>query len=114
MQGRELRSERQRTWYRGARPNDSYDSYDSYDLSMLVALLAAINAINAGGRNLNMGSALIYAIIATTGCFIIALYMRRSAKITGSSLVAMDAKGWMIDGVFSAAVCLTFLAVYLL
>lgn len=79
-----------------------------------VALVAAVDAILAGGRLLIVGPALIYAVIASAGCFSIAFYMRKIATLTRSPLVSVDAKGWMIDGILSFAVCLTFLAVYLL
>ena len=36
------------------------------------------------------------------------------AKLTNSPLVSVDAKGWMIDGILSFAICLGFLAMYLM
>ena len=78
------------------------------------ALESAVMTISQGGRELETGSALVYALFATGGCLGIAIYMRRAAQASGSSLVDVDAKGWMIDGILSAAVCLAFTLMLLL
>lgn len=79
-----------------------------------VALVTAIDVILAGGRLLMLGPALVYAAIASVGCLAIAFYMRNIAILTQSPLVAVDAKGWMIDGILSLTLCLSFLVIYLL
>lgn len=75
-----------------------------------VALISAVDALLHGGRSMAMGSAVIYGVAATVGCLIIALYMRRAEKTTGSSLVAVDAQSWAIDTLMSGAVLLAFIA----
>ena len=76
------------------------------------ALTDAINAILGGGRPINAGIALIYAIIVGTVCFIVALYLRRAARKTLSPLVELDAKNWLIDGLLTVAVLIAFIAAF--
>jgi predicted Co/Zn/Cd cation transporter (cation efflux family) len=75
-----------------------------------LALLSAVDALFHGGRNMAMGSAVIYGSIATVGCLAIALYMRKAKKLTNSALVEVDAQGWAIDTVLSGAVLVAFVA----
>jgi cation diffusion facilitator family transporter len=74
----------------------------------LFALLEAINALLNGGRPINTGLAVIYAIIAAGGCLIIALFQINIAKKTNSPLVRVDAKNWLIDGILSLTLGLAF------
>ena len=50
----------------------------------------------------------LYAGIATLGCFALAGVQLRVAKTTGSQLVAVDAKSWLIDGLMSLVVAIAF------
>lgn len=74
----------------------------------LFALLEAINAILNGGRPINSGLGVFYAILAAGGCLIIALFQMNIVKKTGSPLVRVDAKNWLIDGVLSLTVGIAF------
>ena len=76
------------------------------------ALTDAINAILSGGRPINVGIALIYAIIVGIACFIVAIYLRRAASKTKSPLVQLDAKSWLIDGLLTVAVLAAFLTAF--
>ena len=76
------------------------------------ALTDAISSILSGGRPINVGIALIYAIVVGVTCFIVALYLRRAARITQSPLVELDAKNWLIDGLLTAAVLLAFVSAF--
>lgn len=72
------------------------------------ALLSAINTLRAGGQPLAVGSAVLYALVATmigAGLF---LYLRRVAVRTGSVLVSLDAKAAQLDMFLSAAVLASF------
>ncbi len=79
-----------------------------------LAAVAAVRVMLSGGHLLNAGPALLYATIASPVCFAIALYMKRVARQTCSPLVSVDASGWMIDGVLSGALGLSFLLVFVL
>jgi len=75
----------------------------------IVASASAVYALFAGGRPLAVGVAVIYGALGTLGCFIFAFIISRAAKRTGSELVAVDAKGWVIDTLLTAAVLAAFL-----
>lgn len=77
------------------------------------ALLSSVSALFGGGRPLQIGSAVIYGVIATLGCVVIALYMARASRRSKSVLVEVDARSWIIDSAMSGAVLLSFVAGYL-
>ena len=72
------------------------------------ALFSAIGTLLSGGQPMAVGSALIYAMIATmigAGLF---LYLRKVADRTASVLVSLDAKAARLDMLLSAAVLASF------
>jgi cation diffusion facilitator family transporter len=82
---------------------------------IFISLLAAYSsslAIEAGGREIEIGWALVYAVIVTITSIIVFLLLSRAARKTGSPLLLVDAKNWMIDGAITAAVLVGFLVVY--
>jgi cation diffusion facilitator family transporter len=78
------------------------------------ALVASIGSILHGGKTVAAGVAVIYALISTFCSVVVGLYMHHSSRQTASTLIAVDAKAWLLDGVISAAVLLTFMSMYLL
>ncbi|MCL7959806.1 MAG: cation diffusion facilitator family transporter [marine benthic group bacterium] len=78
------------------------------------AVAGAVDALVHGGRDLNPGLAVIYALIAVAGCLLIAGVQKRAARRTGSPLLEVDARNWMIDGVLSGVVALVFVAALIL
>jgi cation diffusion facilitator family transporter len=78
------------------------------------AVAGAVDALLHGGRDLNAGLAVIYAIIALSGCFLVAGVQRRAARRTGSPLLEGDARNWLIDGILSGVVALVFVAALVL
>ena len=79
-----------------------------------VALASAVSAILGGGRTVPAGIITIYAVVAGVGCLAIGALMQRYARETGSPLVELDAKNWLIDGLISGAVALAFGIVFLI
>jgi cation diffusion facilitator family transporter len=80
----------------------------------IFALISSIDVVLHGGRTVQAGWASVYAWIAAAGCFAIAISQRALAKRTGSPLLAVDSKNWLIDGLMSVAVGVAFLiAVFL-
>lgn len=77
----------------------------------LFALISAVSALLTGGRPTAAGIAVIYAVIASLGCFGFAWRIDLLAKRSKSSFVAVDAKNWMLGGCISVAVAITFLLV---
>jgi cation diffusion facilitator family transporter len=78
------------------------------------AVAGAVDSLLHGGRDLNAGLAVIYAIIALSGCFVVAGIQRRAARNTGSPLLEVDSKNWLIDGILSGVVALVFVAALIL
>jgi predicted Co/Zn/Cd cation transporter (cation efflux family) len=74
----------------------------------------AIYAIFDGGRDINAGWGIVYAGIATGGCLLIALSQRHVARKTGSQLVEVDSKSWLVDGLMSVVVAAAFVMAMLL
>ena len=78
------------------------------------AMGSAIDAALSGGRGLALGAAVLYGVIATFACIAAAIVLQKAAKRSGSELVAVDAKSWVIDSAISSAVLFGFLAGYLI
>lgn len=78
------------------------------------ALAAAVGAILNGGREIVAGWGIAYAIIASVGCLAIALFQRRVARRTGSQLVDVDSRGWLVDGLMSVVVAAAFVGAWVL
>jgi len=78
------------------------------------AVAGAVDSLLHGGRDLNAGLAVVYAIIALGGCFVVAGVQRRTAMRTGSPLLQVDYRNWLMDGVLSGVVALVFVAALIL
>lgn len=74
------------------------------------ALISAIEAAIGGGRELALGYAVVYGVIATFACLASALILKRAAKRLNSELVSVDAQSWVVDTAISSAVMFGFLA----
>ena len=73
-----------------------------------IAPLWAISTRRSGGQPMAVGSALLYALIASLiGCGLFA-YLQGAAKRSGSVLVALDAKAARMDMFLSMAVLASF------
>lgn len=77
----------------------------------LLALFDAVTALFTGGRDIIIGPAIIYAILATLICISTALLLRRAYRSTHSPLIQADFENWTVDSAISAAVLLAFCAV---
>ena len=79
----------------------------------LLALYSSVMALLAGGREINIGWALVYAVLVATSSLAVFGVLTRVAKKTGSSLVKVDAKNWLIDSLITVAVLVGFLLTFL-
>jgi len=79
----------------------------------LLAFYSSVIAMRSGGREIDVGWALVYAVIVASSCFLVFAVLTRVAHKTGSSLVAVDAKNWLLDGLITLAVLLGLLLAYL-
>ncbi len=80
----------------------------------LIALAGAVTAAASGGREIEAGAAVGYAVFATVACWGAFLGIRRVSKRTNSPLLRADAANWMVNGAVSTAVLLAFLSMYLI
>ena len=80
----------------------------------IFALVSSINAILQGGREVAAGFAALYAVIAAGGCWAVAALLRGAARKTGSVILDVDVRSWMIDGALSGALAVAFLVIFLI
>jgi cation diffusion facilitator family transporter len=78
------------------------------------ALAASIGAIIGGGRAVQPGLGIVYALIALAGCVAVGATQARAAKRLGSPLLEVDSKNWAIDGLLSGVVAVVFVLALLL
>ena len=78
------------------------------------ALVSSIDALLDGGRELSPGVAVIYSVIATSGCIIVFFIQKQYARKVDSPLLALDIATWKISGFISSAVAVGFGGAYLL
>ncbi len=74
----------------------------------IFALLSAISTLRAGGQSMAVGSAMLYALIASLIGLGLFIYLKKVAAHTGSALVSLDAKAAQVDMFLSAAVLVSF------
>jgi len=80
----------------------------------VLALIPAVLALFRGGREMDAGFGVIYAVFAMLVCFALAITQRRLASRVASPLVETDAKNWLVNGMISSAVGLVFAVVIVL
>ncbi len=78
----------------------------------LYALASATEALFHGGRPLSTGPAVIYGALAAAGCLMMAAGQRRAARRTASPVLQVDSRNWLVDGLLSSGVFLSFLFAY--
>ena len=75
------------------------------------AAVGGIVDIVNGGREIAVGSAVVYAVVATLGGLVVWLVLRRATR-DGSDLVRAEAAEWLGDTLLSAGVLIGFLFAY--
>lgn len=78
-------------------------------LLCLGALYNGITTLLEGGREINLGHALICAAISTFLCSLLYLVEARLAKQFNSELVRVDSEEWLVDTILSATLLVGFL-----
>lgn len=76
-----------------------------------VALYALINAASSlleGGRDLEFGVALVYAVLTVSACLAMAIIEARANREINSDFVRMDVKGWVMSASITAALLIAF------
>jgi cation diffusion facilitator family transporter len=77
------------------------------------AAVGGILDIVNGGREIAVGSAVVYAVVATLGGLTVGLVLRRGSR-DGSDLVRAEAAEWLGDTLLSVGVLIGFLVAYVL
>ena len=72
------------------------------------AFIDGLNGLIVGGRELQFGVGAIYAGVSSVINFAFFAYVRRSARHLGSQMLDVDARSWLMGGVLSAGLCLSF------
>jgi cation diffusion facilitator family transporter len=80
----------------------------------IYALVSAAGEILAGGRDIDVGWALVYGIVATVAGAVVSLILRRRARAGGSDLVRAEAAEWVGDTLLSVAVLAGFVVALVL
>ncbi|WP_421291157.1 cation diffusion facilitator family transporter [Aeromonas veronii] len=77
-------------------------------LLCLGALYSGITTLLDGGREIDLGHALIYAAVSTFFCAIIYRIEAQVAEQVDSELVRVDSKEWLVDTLLSATLLIGF------
>jgi cation diffusion facilitator family transporter len=72
------------------------------------ALVGAVGELASGGREVDAGWALGYAVLATAASAVVSLYLRRRARAGGSDLVRAEAAEWAGDTLLGIGVLAGF------
>lgn len=80
----------------------------------LLAFYSSVEALFQGGRSIEAGIALIYALATAIVCVAIAYILRHYARVCESPIVSVDAKNWLLDSILSGVIAAALLVVYLL
>lgn len=78
------------------------------------ALAGSVDALLHGGREIQPGLGIVYAIVALAGCLAVGAAQKRVASRLGSPLLSVDSKNWMIDGLLSGVVAAVFVLALIL
>ncbi|WP_114195849.1 cation diffusion facilitator family transporter [Edaphovirga cremea] len=81
-------------------------------LLVLLCLYAFVNAVKGiveGGRELELGWAIVYAVVVSVFCFTLYLRQRRMNKTVQSELIALDTKSWLMSACISSALLVAFI-----
>lgn len=88
--------------------------------SLMLIGMCSYSAINSfgellsGGRGVETGSALLYALFSTLACLVITLIIRKNNQAIGSDLLLAEKNQWMGDTLLSVGVLVGFSFAYVL
>jgi cation diffusion facilitator family transporter len=74
----------------------------------LFALFSGISTLLSGGQEVNAGAGILYAFIATLGCFLFYKFLALKNKNIHSGLAKAESQQWLMDFFLSFAVFLGF------
>lgn len=74
----------------------------------IYALIDGLNGLLTGGRDVQFGLGALFAGASSALNFGMFAYVRRSARNLSSQMLDVDARSWLMGGVLSAGLCLSF------
>ncbi|MCJ8144737.1 cation transporter [Ancylobacter sp. A5.8] len=72
------------------------------------AFFNAITLLIAGGRDLEFGFAIVYAVITVAACAVAAVLEMRANRRIRSDFIALDARAWVMSGSITTALLIAF------
>lgn len=72
------------------------------------ALVTAVGSLLSGGRDLEFGVAIVYAVLTLLACVTVALVETRANRRIGSDFIRLDVKGWIMSAGITAALLVAF------
>ncbi|MPQ76483.1 cation diffusion facilitator family transporter [Hydrogenovibrio sp. JE_KL2] len=75
---------------------------------VIFAIYASVHALLNGGRHVVADIAVFYAVVASLLGFVLSYFLHRMNKSVKSDLIEVDLQGWLIGGVLSLAVGISF------
>lgn len=83
-------------------------------LLVSVSFASAVKSAFSGGREIEIGMALIYSVISTFGCYAFYRYIKLYSIKKGSGLISAESNQWLMDTLVSGGVFFGFIIAYLL
>lgn len=83
-----------------------------YLIILILCLSAFVNALNdilSGGRDTEIGYALVYATISTIGCILMYVFLGQKGKVLNSGFIHAEVNQWRMDALLSGAVLAGFI-----
>lgn len=74
----------------------------------------ALMRLLTGGTEAEYGWAIVYGVLSTVGCFVVAAMLKKMGRDTRSGLLKVEAKTWFVDGLLSCSVLVGFIAAWLI
>lgn len=78
------------------------------------ALMNAVSSLLEGGRELEFGWAILYAVVTMVACSAAAFVEARANRRIGSDFVALDVRSWIMSAGITAALLVAFTIGYLI
>jgi cation diffusion facilitator family transporter len=74
----------------------------------------ALSALLEGGRVVDLGPAIGYTVVMTAACFAMYFYERRTNRAANSQFLHLDAQGWLMSALGTAALLVAFVSAWAL
>jgi cation diffusion facilitator family transporter len=78
----------------------------------LYGFVDAISALLDGGRVVDLGPAIAYTVVMTAACLAMYLYERRTNRAANSQFLHLDAQGWLMSALGTAALLVAFVVAW--